>query len=203
MLPLKAVRVKCGIVDSVRTAAQAAYDARRIVASGPPEDNQSVVSAIPEIEHVLGRLLGVCRTFYGDRLVSLVVFGSVGRGSPGPDSDIDLLIVADPLPDGRIPRVREFDAVEESVTSGGPADSAHRLSPIFKTPAEARRGSPLFLDMLEDGRLLYDRGGFFAGELAALRGRLDKLGSKRIWKDGAWYWDLKPDFKPGDEIVLF
>ena len=74
---------------------------------------------------------------------------------------------------------------------------------LFKTPAEVKRGSPLFLDMLDDGRLLYDRGGFFASELAALKGRLDKLGSKRIWKDDAWYWDLKPDFKPGDEIVLF
>ena len=158
---------------------------------------------IPEIEHLLGRLLGVCQSFYGDRLVSLVVFGSVGRGTPRPDSDIDLLVVADPLPDGRIPRVREFDTVERSVASGGPANSAHRLSPIFKTPTEVRRGSPLFLDMLDDGRLLFDRGGFFASELAALKERLEKLGSKRIWKDDAWYWDLKPDFKPGDEIVLF
>lgn len=157
----------------------------------------------PDIEHFLVRLLNVCRTFYGDRLVSLVVFGSVGRGTPRPDSDVDLLVVADPLPDGRIPRVREFDAVERSATVGGPANAAHRLSPIFKTPAEVRRGSPLFLDMLDDGRLLYDRGGFFASELAALKGRLDKLGSKRIWKGDAWYWDLKPDFKPGDEIVLF
>ena len=158
---------------------------------------------LPEIEHVLGRLLHVCRTFYGDRLVSLVVFGSVGRGTPRPDSDVDLLVVADPLPDGRIPRVREFDTVERATTSGQPANAAHRLSPIFKTPAEVRRGSPLFLDMLEDGRLLYDRAGFFAGELAALKARLDKLGSRRIWKDDAWYWDLKPDYKPGDEIVLF
>jgi uncharacterized protein len=159
--------------------------------------------SISEIEHLLEQLLGACQSFYGDRLVSLVVFGSVGRGTSRPDSDIDLLIVASPLPDGRIPRVREFDAVERSVASGEPARFPHRLSPIFKTPTEVRRGSPLFLDMLDDGRLLYDRGGFFASELAALKARLDKLGSKRIWKDDTWYWDLKPDFKPGDEIVLF
>ena len=156
-----------------------------------------------EIEHLLGRLLGVCQSFYGDRLVSLVVFGSVGRGTPRPDSDIDLLVVAEPLPDGRIPRVREFEEVERSVAVKGSVEGVHRLSPIFKTPAEVRRGSPLFLDMLDDGRLLYDRGGFFAGELAALKERLDKLGAKRIWKGDAWYWDLKPDFKPGDEIELF
>ena len=146
---------------------------------------------------------GTCGTFYGQRLVSLVVFGSVGRGTPRPDSDVDLLVVADPLPDGRIPRVREFEEVERSVAVHPSVGGAHRLSPIFKTPAEVRRGSPLFLDMLDDGRLLYDRDEFFAKELAALRERLDKLGAKRIWKGTAWYWDLKPSFKPGDEIVLF
>ena len=156
-----------------------------------------------EIEHLLGRLHDACQSFYGDRLVSLVVFGSVGRGTPRPDSDVDLLVVADPLPDGRIPRVREFDEVERSVVGTGSVEGAHRLSSIFKTPAEVRRGSPLFLDMLDDARLLYDRDGFFAGVLGALKERLDKLGAKRIWKGTSWYWDLKPDFKPGDEIVLF
>jgi predicted nucleotidyltransferase len=162
-----------------------------------------MVDCIPEIDQLVERLQDACQSFYGNRLVSLVIFGSVGRGTPRPDSDIDLLVVADPLPDGRIPRVREFDEVERSVASGEPARHSNRLSAIFKTPAEVRRGSPLFLDMLDDGRLLFDQGGFFAKELAALRERLDKLGAKRIWKGDAWYWDLKPDFKPGDEIVLF
>jgi len=98
--------------------------------------NQTMVVALSEIEHLLGRLNGACQSFYGDRLVSLVVFGSVGRGTPRPDSDVDLLVVADPLPDGRIPRVREFDEVERSVVGTGSVEGAHRLSSIFKTPAE-------------------------------------------------------------------
>lgn len=168
-----------------------------------PEDNETAMTGLPEVEQLLERLRKACESFYGERLVSLVVFGSVGRGTPRPDSDIDLLVVANPLPDGRIPRVREFDEVERSVLSGTQGRLANRLSAIFKTPAEVRRGSPLFLDMLEDGQLLFDRDGFFAKELAALKGRLDLLGAKRIWKGDAWYWDLKPDFKWGDEIVLF
>jgi predicted nucleotidyltransferase len=166
-------------------------------------DNEDAVRDVPEIEQLLGRLQGACETFYGPRLVSLVVFGSVGRGTARPDSDIDFLVVADSLPDGRIPRVREFDGVEKSVLSGAKGKVANRLSPIFKTPAEARRGSPLFLDMLDDGRILFDRDRFFEKELVALRVRLDKLGAKRIWRGEMWYWDLKPDYKPGDEIVLF
>ena len=31
------------------------------------------------------------------------------------------------------------------------------VSPVFKTPDEIRRGSPLLLDMTTDARYLYDR----------------------------------------------
>lgn len=143
-----------------------------------------------------------CQDFYGLRLVTVAVFGSVGRGVPRPDSDIDILIVAEPLPDGRIRRVEEFLVVEEKLrTTLSEAQSSGiytYLSPIFKTPAEVRQGSPIFLDMLEDAGILYDRGGFFARELEKLRRRMAGLKAKRIWKGDAWYWDLKPDFRPGD-----
>jgi predicted nucleotidyltransferase len=52
---------------------------------------------------------------YGERLVSLTVFGSVGRGTPRPDSDIDLLLVVKDLPVGRIARVKEFAAIETTL----------------------------------------------------------------------------------------
>jgi len=51
-----------------------------------------------------------------------------------------------------------------------------RLSAVLKTPEEAEAGSPLFLDMTEDARLLYDRDDFFAGRLERLRERLRQLG---------------------------
>jgi hypothetical protein len=73
---------------------------------------------------------------------------------------------------------------------------------VLKTPAEVEARSPLLLDMTEDARILFDRGGFLAGELAALRARLDELGARRVWRGSAWYWDLKPDFRPGDVIEL-
>jgi len=143
---------------------------------------------------------------YGSRLVSLAVFGSVGRRSPRPDSDIDLLVVADPLPDGRIPRVREFDQVEDRVRSmleeARGAGVHTRLSPVFKTPREVRRRSLLLLDLVEDARMLVDRDDFLAGELESFRQRLEELGARRIWRGSAWYWDLKPDYVPGEEFAL-
>jgi len=76
------------------------------------------------------------------------------------------------------------------------------LSPIFKTPDEIRHGSPLLLDMTSDARCLYDRDAFLAEALARLRARLSALGARRIWRGNAWFWDLKPDLRPGEVFEL-
>jgi len=158
------------------------------------------------IDSVLKNLLDACAGHYGERLVSLAVFGSVGRGTPRPDSDIDLLVVAEKLPRGRINRVREFWAVEKAFRALPTAElqgfPPMDLSPVIKTPEEAELGSPLFLDMTEDARILFDRDGFLAERIRRLKSRLESLGSKRIWKGSAWYWDLKPDFRPGEVFEL-
>lgn len=44
-----------------------------------------------QLDPVLSRLLQACHRLYDERLVSLAVFGSVGRGTARPDSDIDIL----------------------------------------------------------------------------------------------------------------
>lgn len=161
---------------------------------------------VQEFEVLLGRLSGACHEAYGPRLVALAVFGSVGRGNPRPDSDVDVLIVAEPLPRGRLARVAEFAVVDRALAGelarARALGVSTTLSPIFKTPEEVRLGSPLFFDMVDDARLLYDRGGFLANRLARLRARLEELGSRRVWKDGGWLWDLKPDYRPGEEFEL-
>jgi len=157
-------------------------------------------------DDLLNETLKAIQRCYGDRLITVAVYGSVCRGTMRFDSDIDLLIIARDLPNGRWSRAREFDAVDD-VLEGALQDARQhsvdtRLSAVLKTPEEAEAGSPLFLDMTEDARLLYDRNDFFAGRLERLRERLRQLGSKRIWRGNMWYWDLKPDFKPGEVIEL-
>jgi hypothetical protein len=98
-------------------------------------------------EELLEKLLAACLSLYKDRLVSLVIFGSIGRKIPRPDSDIDVLIVAEGLPKWRLQRVREFDRVEASL-SGTLDNAAQRgvraeFSPVFKTPDEVKKGSLL------------------------------------------------------------
>lgn len=143
------------------------------------------------------------RQHYGDRLVALVVFGSRGRGSARADSDLDLLVVADGLPHGRVARVMEFAVLETALAAQGTLGTpAVSCSPVFKSPAEAAAGSPLFLDMVEDARILFDRDGFFAAVLERLRTRLAALGARRVWRGNAWFWDLKPDYVPGEVFEL-
>ncbi|MGQ0734798.1 MAG: nucleotidyltransferase family protein [Acidobacteriota bacterium] len=158
------------------------------------------------VEQLIDELTTHVRRHYGHRLVSLVVFGSAGRDTMRPDSDLDLLIVADGLPNGRMARVEDFAPVETALAdrlkAGRERGFATECSPVFKTPEEVLAGSPLFLDMVDDARVLHDRDGFFAGALDRLRERLARLGARRIWRGNAWFWDLKPDYKPGEVFEL-
>jgi hypothetical protein len=31
---------------------------------------------------------------------------------------------------------------------------------------------------------------------------LEQLGARRIWRGNAWFWDLKPDYRPGEVFEL-
>lgn len=159
------------------------------------------------LEPLTGELVKSCRAVYGNDLVSVVLFGSWARGVATPESDIDLLIVVDGLPRGRTRRLEAFERVE--VDTEVPRrkmwnDCAQipELSPIFKTPEEVRRGSPLFLDMTEWCRILWDRDGFFASYLEDLRRRMKMLGTRRRRAKGGYYWEYKPDLKPGEIVEL-
>ena len=163
-------------------------------------------SIIEKYDMILEALKNELKSFYGERLVSAVVFGSVGRRTPNYNSDIDILIIAEKLPTGRIKRIKEFGLVENSLESliASLRNSGINtyISPVIKTPEEAAAGSPLFLDMTLDAQILIDKDGFFTNELDRLRKRLKVLGSKRINRGNAFFWDLKPDYKPNEDIII-
>ena len=68
----------------------------------------------PVYDQLLTDVRAACEAHYGSRLVALAVFGSVGRGTPQPDSDVDLLLIVEGLPNGRLPRMAEFQAIVQS-----------------------------------------------------------------------------------------
>jgi len=138
----------------------------------------------------------------GERLLSLVLFGSVARGQARASSDIDLVVVAEGFPtslrDRRRPLLAAWDRVRAD--RGLPWVSWNLVT---KSPEEARVHSPLFLDIVEDGVLILDRGGLVEQVLSAMRERMRALGSRRVYlDDGTWYWDLKPDFRFGEVVEI-
>lgn len=156
---------------------------------------------------LLPRLREAVLACYGQNLVTLAVFGSVARGTPGPDSDIDLLLICRELPQGRVRRMAGFACVEQALARDierlEGAGIHTSLSPVFKTVAEAQAGSHLYLDMVEDVILLHDEGRFFESALNSLKERLEKLGARRVRQGSRWYWVLKPDLGPGEVIDLW
>ena len=100
----------------------------------------------------------------------------------------------------------EFEAVEAQVRE--PLRSLlgkgirTEISPLLRSPDEVRQGGLIYLDMVEDARILFDPEGFFRAFLAGLEARLKELGSVRVQRGESWYWILKPDLKPGEVFDL-
>ncbi len=142
----------------------------------------------------------------GRSLVSVVLFGSVARGEATSHSDVDLLVVVEELPRPRLARHAVLSAADEAVEPL--LDALRRegvltdVHPVLKTPEEAQRMRLLYLDMVEDAVLLYDRDGFFHQVLARVRESLKRLGARRVRLGRTWYWDLKPDYRPGEVFEL-
>ncbi len=152
-------------------------------------------------------LTAASRRVYGARLTSLAIFGSWARGAATPISDIDVLLVADPLPPSRRKRVAEFEAVEAATLDvRREIWVEHRtipeLSPVLKTPTDVQAGSPLFLDMTDRCDLLWDVDGFLAHYLEGLRSRMQALGAQRHPRKGGYYWQYKSDIRPHEVITL-
>ena len=151
------------------------------------------------------RVVTEYRAALGDDLVAIALFGSVARGEARPDSDLDLYVVTrrPVVGDPRLrPMWERIDASPEyqALVAAGYQPA---LSPVLHTVEDLRRHSWILLDITHHGIVLYDPASVLERELNAVRGRMAELGSRRVeLADGSWYWDLKPDWRPGEVVDL-
>lgn len=142
----------------------------------------------------------------GESLVAVVLFGSVAREEATFHSDIDLLVIASDLPEGRLARQRclekSDDLLEARLQALRRQGILTDVSPLLKTPQEAGRISPLYFDLLQDALILYEREGFFSAVLGRLRESFQRLGARRVKRGKIRYWELKPDYTPGEVFEL-
>lgn len=128
------------------------------------------------------------RSALGERLVSVVLFGSQARGEATAESDWDLLVIATGLPEKPLERHMFLTRL----ISPGAADAASLLA---KTPEEFESGVPsLYLDIAVDGQILYDLYGYMTERLATLRRVIAQAGLYREHTQAGdwWRWKQQP-----------
>jgi predicted nucleotidyltransferase len=149
---------------------------------------------------------GLARKEFGNNLVSIILFGSAARKEAGPRSDIDLMLVFNKLPTGRLARSRLLESIdnqlEKDLARLRTRNIYTNFNCLMKTKKEARIIRPLYLDMTQDAVYLYDKANFFRSVINNLKRRLKRLGSVRKKVGLARYWELKPDIKPGEEFEI-
>jgi len=138
----------------------------------------------------LAPVIDALRNGLGDDLVAVVLFGSRARGEGGPDSDWDLLVIAENLPDSPWHRQKQMLALL-------PQEWQHQVNVLAYTSAEwFARVTPLALDIAVDGIVLYESNrALFSARLSALRKQLSDLGLERqaIGEgERVWLWRDEP-----------
>ncbi len=89
---------------------------------------------------------------YGDRLKTVVLFGSQARREARPNSDHDIFIVVEGLPSEPLARQRDVRGILLSILDDLPGS----ISFVAKTPAEVKTNlTSLMLDIFVDGICLY------------------------------------------------
>nr|MDO8082797.1 nucleotidyltransferase domain-containing protein [Candidatus Freyarchaeota archaeon] len=145
---------------------------------------------------------------FGDRLRSVCLFGSVARGEATPESDIDVLVIAEGLPWDVGLRVKETTWIytklkeTESYRSLRALGRNCLISDILLTPEEAEKHPPILLDMIDDGIILYDKDDFLKNIFNKLSERLKELGARKVKTEKGHYWILKPDIKPSEVVEI-
>ncbi len=155
----------------------------------------------------LDRLVKALKRTLGENLISVILYGSYARGQIEPESDVDVLIIADGLVSSSIERQVFFtqilskveDPLRQTLSQTG---WFPYISAILKTSQEADCISRIYFDMIDEAKIIFDKRDFFRSVLKKTRKRLGELGAKRVQVGKMWYWDLKPDYRPGEVFEI-
>lgn len=126
--------------------------------------------------------------FFGDRLYSIVLFGSRARIDAHPESDYDIFIIAEGLPPNPLKRL---SMVRQPII----ARFEEKVCTISKTPEEFERGFPsLYLDLALDGKILYDINNYFKEKRDIILNIIKNAGLIRqsIGNEFTWDWIKAP-----------
>lgn len=103
---------------------------------------------------ILEEIKNLSTSFYGDRCVSIVVFGSVAKDRFSPTSDIDLIVILKNYESN----YKNYEEFFENIIEKLSYKDVH-INPIFKTPENLSVKLPYLWDT--EFIILYDKDSFF------------------------------------------
>ncbi len=130
------------------------------------------------------------------KIISVVIYGSVARGSATEVSDLDLLIITKELPSSWGLRKELFSSLSFDIA----VNHGIRISPFLLTLQEAEKTQPIYLDMTREAIILYDENDFVRKILHQLQVKLNALGAQRFLYKNKYIWKLKENFHIGEVI---
>ncbi len=176
--------------------------------------NESKILNIDRIPHkyyapLIKRYSRLLLEHFNNRLISIVLFGSISRGDWNKNSDIDLLIIVnnwDEIPIWK--RLRELYEVRSKLRETIEYKFAVKAGyiPIIQHYPLSRREAlnfhRLYLDIVLDGIIIYDKDKFFSKIINSLKNKLVKYNARRIYKpNGKYYWIIK-EIRAGEVYKL-
>ncbi|MBI4373537.1 MAG: nucleotidyltransferase domain-containing protein [Deltaproteobacteria bacterium] len=160
----------------------------------------------PHHQKYLQILFDRIQNYYSEHLIVLAVYGSYARGENRPDSDIDLFIVLEKLPEkGSLKKheafVREVELPLDPLWSICSKEGIRmEVSALILSREQAKAFLPLYLDMAEHCLILTDKDDFLRKKLDQVGQQMKRWGSQKREVGGHWYWEIRPGTR-WDEVV--
>jgi len=161
-----------------------------------------------EYERLLREYCSAMKRHFAENLVSICIFGSLARGKPAPSSDIDVMVVAENLPQDVGERTHSTNYIHEMLKKTDASAALRTLSrstlisDIFLTPREVQKHPPILIDMVEDAVILYDRMDYLKNVLKRLGEKLKEIGARKVVVEKGYFWVLKPNAKPSEVVEI-
>lgn len=136
---------------------------------------------------------------------AVIHFGSSVRPPLQYESDVDLLFFFQSLPSGRIAAQDIFVPLElhcvPYLNELRAAGFNYELSPIAKSEQAAKFFSPLYLDLVDRSKILFDPSGLADQLIQRSKRFIERNGSRREYISGRPVWIYNPNLKSGEHFT--
>ena len=162
-----------------------------------------VIKNLDKIHHpvfadVIRKYCEILLQHFGERLMGVLLYGSIARGDWDRDSDIDVLVVVRGWEEKHgWDRTVELVALENRLAETEEYKRAVERGywPVFSEyplgAEEARRSQRVYIDACVDGIILFERERFLSRIMGQFREKLKRLGARRVYlRNGRYYWIL-------------